>query len=257
MRFLSAVHTDVGIAKKNNQDAFGLKIAHTSKANIAFAILCDGMGGLKNGELASAFVVNAFSDWFENEFPAMILGGEADFLKVKRRWKDITIEQGRKIMQYGETYNISLGTTLTAILIVEHRFIYVQVGDSRIYKLNQKISQLTKDQTVVAMEVEQGKLTPEQAETDSRKNILLQCVGASRVIVPDIQMGTLQEGDMFLLCSDGFRHEITQEEMFGVIAPRLLNNEKVMKQSLIDLVELNKSRQEKDNITAMLIKAIH
>ena len=69
MRFLSAAHTDVGITKKVNQDAFCLKIAKTPKMHLALAVICDGMGGLKQGELASALLVNAFSNWFENTLP--------------------------------------------------------------------------------------------------------------------------------------------------------------------------------------------
>lgn len=257
MRFLSAAHTDIGISKKINQDAFGLKIAKFRKKNIAFAIMCDGMGGLKNGELASAFVVNAFSNWFESEFPQLLNDGKVDFAKVRSRWNEIVVEQGRKIMAYGQSYSISLGTTLSAILIVDNEYIFVQVGDSRIYKINNQVHQITKDQTVVAREVEMGRLTPEQAKTDSRKNILLQCIGASKTIVPQIETGIVSENDVFMLCSDGFRHEITEEEMFGVIAPPVLTSEKVMKKSLMDLIELNKSRNEKDNITALLVKAIH
>ena len=102
-----------------------------------------------------------------------------------------------------------------------------------------------------------GRMTPEQAMNDSRKNILLQCIGASKTIVPDIERGTLEEGDVFLLCSDGFRHEISEQEIFGVMAPSLLTSEKVMKKSLVDLVNLSKTRNEKDNITALLIKAVH
>lgn len=255
MRFLSAAHTDVGISKKINQDAFGLKIAKTPNANIAFAILCDGMGGLKSGEVASALVVNAFSRWFENEFPDMLKTGMS-LKKIEERWNQIAIDQGRKILEYGQSQGISLGTTLTAILIINNQYIYIQVGDSRIYKLSDQICQITKDQTLVSHEVEQKRLTEDEARVDKRKNILLQCVGASKTIVPDIQTGTLCEGDTFMLCSDGFRHKISSDEIFGVMAPTVLTSEKVMKKCIIDLIELNKSRDEKDNITAILIKAV-
>ncbi|MCI8371757.1 MAG: serine/threonine-protein phosphatase [Lachnospiraceae bacterium] len=258
MRFLSAAHTDVGISKKINQDAFGLKIAKTSESNIAFAIICDGMGGLENGELASAFVVNAFSNWFENEFPVMLNGhAKPDFTQIRQRWNGIAVDQGKKIMEYGNNSHNSMGTTLTAILIVNHEYIYIQIGDSRIYKLGDSIVQLTKDQTLVAREVEMGRMTPEEAAADNRKNVLLQCIGASKTIVPDIQTGVLKEDDVFLLCSDGFRHEISEQEIFGVMAPPLLTDEKVMKKSLVDLINLNKKRNEKDNITALLVKAVH
>lgn len=255
MRFLSATHTDVGITKKVNQDAFCLKIAKTPKANIAFAVLCDGMGGLKCGELASALVVNAFSKWFETELPEKIKNG-VDFNNIKTRWNEIVLDQGEKILGYGQSEGISLGTTLTGILLINNQYIFVQVGDSRIYKLSQKIRQLTKDHTLVSREVEQHRLTEAEAMVDKRKNILLQCVGASKTIIPDIETGTVQEGDVFILCSDGFRHEISDEEIFGVMGPAVLTSEKVMKKCLVDLVELNKSRNEKDNITALAIKAI-
>ncbi len=255
MRFLSAVHTDVGISKKINQDAFCLKIAKASNMNIAFAVLCDGMGGLKFGELASALVVNAFAKWFESDFPGMLKQG-VNLESVRKQWNDIALEQGKKILEYGQSEGISLGTTLTAILIINNQYIYIQVGDSRIYRLDQKIQQITKDQTVVSREVEQHRLTESEARVDKRKSILLQCIGASRVIVPEIEIGTLSEETAFLICSDGFRHEISSEEMFGVLAPPLLASEKMMKKCLIDLVELNKARYEKDNITALLVKAI-
>ncbi len=252
MRFLSAAHTDVGISKKINQDAFCLKIARTPKHNIAFMVMCDGMGGLKHGELASAWVVNAFSAWFENELPT----APVDFAKIKQRFNEITLEMGRKILSYGTSNGISLGTTLTALLVVDNQFLCVHVGDSRLYKLSTGIEQLTRDHTLVAYEVEQKKITLDEAKVDSRKNILLQCVGASKVITPDFVSGTVNVGDTFLICSDGFRHEISEEEIFGVAAPALLTSETVMKKSLVDLIELNKTREERDNITALLLKAI-
>lgn len=256
MRFLSVAHTDVGISKKINQDAFCLKIAKTPTSNIAFAVMCDGMGGLNNGEYASALVVNAFSNWFEKELPS-IADKNLYMNSVTERWKEIVLDQGQKILEYGQSRNISLGTTLTVLLIVNDKYANIHVGDSRLYKITNAMHQLTKDQTVAAHEIEQQRMTVAEAKTDRRSNILLQCVGASKVIEPDVQIGTLAENDAFMLCSDGFRHQVSDEEMYGVLAPQLLTSEKVMKKSLVDLVELNKARNEKDNITAILIKAIH
>jgi serine/threonine protein phosphatase PrpC len=255
MRFLVAAHTDVGIAKKVNQDAFSLKVAKTSDTHIAFAALCDGMGGLKNGELASSWVVNAFSAWFEEELPRK-LKKNISFDDIQSRWAEITNEQNQKIARYGKAHDISLGTTLTALLIIGNKYALFHVGDTRIYRINSAISQLTKDQTVVAMEVENKLLSKEQAKKDTRKNVLLQCVGASKTITPERKTGTLDENDVFLLCSDGFRHEVCDDELFGILAPRLLTGEKIMKRCLVDLVDLNKTRKERDNITALLIKAV-
>lgn len=256
MRFLSVAHTDVGISKKINQDAFCLKIAKTPTSNIAFAVMCDGMGGLNDGEYASALVVNAFSNWFENEFPS-IVDKNLNMNSITERWKEIVLYQGQKILEYGQSRNISLGTTLTIFLIVNDKYANIHVGDSRLYKITDAMHQLTKDQTVAAHEIEQQRMTVAEAKTDRRSSILLQCVGASKVIEPDVQIGTVAENEAFMLCSDGFRHQVSDEEMYGVLAPQLLTSEKVMKKSLVDLIELNKARNEKDNITAILIKAIH
>lgn len=255
MRFLSAAHTDVGISKKINQDAFCLKIARTKSSNIAFAVMCDGMGGLNDGEYASALVVNAFSNWFENELPISV-DDSLSMDAVTGRWKEIVLDQGRKILSYGQSRGISLGTTLTALLIVNEKFACIHVGDSRLYRISDAMHQLTEDQTVAAFEIAQQRMTVAEAKTDKRSSVLLQCVGASRIIEPAMQTGEVAANDVFMLCSDGFRHQITDEEMYGVMAPLLLTSEKVMKKSLVDLVELNKARSERDNITAILIKAI-
>ncbi len=255
MRFLSAAHTDVGTIKKVNQDAFCLKMASTPSKNIAFAVLCDGMGGLKMGELASAFVVNAFSDWFENVFPKNLDNGFQPN-KIQKQWTDIILKQNDLIKAYGQNQGFSLGTTVTVLLVHDDCYISIHVGDSRLYKIDKSINQITKDHTLVALEVEQNKITVDQAKTDKRKNVLLQCVGASNVVTPDFKTGKVSENDVFMLCSDGFRHEITEEEFYGVLAPDVLTSEQIMKKSLVDLINLNKSRGENDNITSIVIKCI-
>lgn len=256
MRFLSAAHTDVGITKKVNQDAFCLKIAKTPNYNIAFAVLCDGMGGLNNGEYASAFVINAFSVWFEKELPK-IADKNITLSMITERWNGIIQEQGKKILEYGKYNGISLGTTCTAFIALNDKYASIHVGDSRLYHINgESARQVTADQTVAAYEISQHRMTEAEARTDRRSSVLLQCVGASKVINPEIKTGIVTEEDVFMLCSDGFRHRVSDREMYGVIAPNVLTSEKVMKKSLVDLVELNKQRQESDNITAILIKAI-
>ena len=214
------------------------------------------MGGLKNGELASAFVVNAFSNWFEQVFPS-IVDSKLDFEAIKKQWNNIAISQCEKIMDYGNANGISLGTTLSAILCIDNQYIIIHIGDTRIYRLNDNIEQITTDHTFVANEVLHNRMTVDQAQTDSRKNVLLQCIGASKNIECEFKMGTIGENEEFLLCCDGFRHEISNEEIYGVLAPDFMSSEKVMRKSLVDLVNLNKQRNEKDNITAILIKTIY
>ena len=255
MRFLTAAYTDVGIKKTVNQDAFCLFTASAGSELAAFAVVCDGMGGLKMGELASSFLINSFVRWFEDVFPKQLKDGY-DSDRISKEWSEIIRTQNELIMDYGKDKGVTMGTTVTAVLVYKGEYLGIHVGDSRLYKINKDIKQISEDHSLVALEVKQGKLTSEQAKVDSRGNILLQCVGASKVVTPQLFSGKAEVNDVFLLCSDGFRHKLSEEEMLGVMTPELLCDEQIMRASITDLINLNKSRGEKDNITSVLIKCI-
>lgn len=253
MHSFTAYHTDVGIHKKINEDSLCIQVAETAIGEVVFAVVCDGMGGLQKGELASANVTKAFAEWFETDFPALIFDPDLHD-KTFENWADIIRTQNRIIADYGAINRIVLGTTATVLLMLESgKFFIGHVGDSRVYCINQSVQQLTDDQTVVNEEIKKGRLTVEQAESDPRRNVLLQCVGASPTLVPDFLYGDFSVGDLFLLCSDGFRHEISLDEITSHLNPAIIREEASMKNALIELVELNKQRGERDNITALAI----
>ena len=254
MNFLSAAHTDTGIIKQGNQDAFCLEVAASPYGRIAMAVLCDGMGGLQKGEVASGSLVARLVNWFEKEMPQ---APARDFDIIRKQWTSIISEMNKKLNSYGSVQGLSLGTTLTGLFLTEDSYLAVQVGDSRCYLLSdRKCTQITRDQSLVAKEVELGRLTKEQAKHDRRRNVLLQCVGASSNVNPVFSSGSFKAGDVFVLCSDGFVHELSEEEMCGILSGEVLPNEDVMKKNLIELVELIKERKEPDNITALLIKTV-
>ncbi|MCR5041749.1 MAG: protein phosphatase 2C domain-containing protein [Clostridia bacterium] len=255
MNFLSAFHTDIGTRKSVNQDALMLKHASTPAGRVVFAVLCDGMGGLKMGEMASAFVINAFAAWFDTEMPA-ITAGVVNFDYIRSRWDQIVRDNAFKIMQYGAQRQLSLGTTLTALLIVENSFICAHVGDSRIYRITTGLEQLTKDHSLVQHEVEQGRLTPDQAKVDSRRNVLLQCIGASKKVAAEFLVGQVAPGQLFMLCSDGFHHELTEQELVNALSPSNFSDERTMKNTLISLVDTVKQRGETDNISVITVESV-
>ena len=201
MNFLVESHTDVGIKKTTNQDSFCAKIANTSLGKVVFVVLCDGMGGLAKGELASATVVRAFSKWFCERFPVLISEGITAEL-IREEWEKIVLEQNGKIANYGKRNEVSLGTTLTSMLIVNDIYYIVNVGDSRAYEITDYVRQITKDHTLVAREVERGNITQEQAQKDPRRNILLQCVGASSIINIDFSIIIIRidSGSIVIIC---------------------------------------------------------
>ena len=256
MQFLTAAHTDVGIRKKTNQDSMCIKVARTRFGEVCLAVMCDGMGGLQKGELASATVIRRFSKWFNEELPQLLAVPDFSMNMIKSVWDMMINEQNDLIYRYGVNENIQLGTTLTAMLFVNNKYLIAQLGDSRAYQLDNKLGQLTEDQSVVQRDVRMGIITAEQAKTDSRRNVLLQCLGAAKNIQTEFTYGDVRQNACYVLCSDGFHHELSDEEFYGLFAPSSIKDENDIKRALIGAVELDKKRGETDNITALLIKAI-
>ena len=255
MEYVSSICSDIGIRKKMNQDAALVCQARTEKGNILFAVVCDGMGGLEKGELASSTVVDWMSDWFQNRFPHILyhnFGGES----LKNSWIREIAELNKMIYAYGKRQNIRLGTTLTMLLLVEDNYYICNVGDSRIYYLENQIQLLTHDQSYVQWEVDMGRMTRQEALKSKRKNILLQCIGAGIAVEPDFYKGTYGSNTSFVLCSDGFWNGTAKEEMWSMLRPDKLKGQKDMEKKIQKLVEVVKDRKEEDNITVTLIHAL-
>ncbi|MBQ3230505.1 MAG: serine/threonine-protein phosphatase [Clostridia bacterium] len=255
MEFLVSAQTDIGISKSTNQDSLLVRIANTAQGRISFAVLCDGMGGLSKGEVASATVIRAFDNWFNRDFPSLCDAPIEDSV-IHSQWCRMITELNERIKNYGLSCGTRLGTTVVAILITQNRYYLLNVGDSRAYEITNVLTQLTADQTYVAREVALGNMTPEQAERDPKKSVLLQCVGASHEVVPDMFFGDAKSNAVYMLCSDGFRHVLTPNEIFSGFNPSALVNEHAMNVNSYALIELNKRRGERDNISVALIKTV-
>lgn len=106
----------------------------------------------------------------------------------------------------------------------------------------------------ITREIRKGTMTAEQAKTDKRRNMLLQCVGASEILEPEVLVEKVEKG-AYMLCSDGFRHEITEKEIVESLNPINLINKNAMHSYAKYLIELVKQRNERDNISVVLIKA--
>lgn len=253
MKYIVAAETDIGITKKVNQDSVCVKNAETKQGKAALVMVCDGMGGLSKGELASAEVIRSFSDWFDYELAYELENwswrdaGQS----VLNRLKSLN----SRIIDYGRLNGVQLGTTVTGILAVNNQMMTFHVGDSRIYKLSYHIKQLTEDHTFVNREVKRGTMTAEQAKTDPRRNALTQCIGVSGDITPEIKFGTIESGTNYLICSDGFRHVITEDEIFDGLSPKLITTKSSMQARMRELIETVKNRKESDNISAVMFRA--
>lgn len=253
MDFIISATTDVGLTKSTNQDSLSVMTLNTPQGRMVFAILCDGMGGLEKGEVASASVIRAFRGWVTEQLP-QLCGAVLEDTVIRSQWEAIIAQQNQTIKAYGARFGVRLGTTAVVMLLTQNRYYILNVGDSRAYELTDGLRQLTSDQTFVAREVALGHMTPEQAERDSRRNVLLQCVGASETVYPEMFFGATRQNAVYMLCSDGFRHEITPDEIYQLLQPNALLDEQTMQNNSTALVELNKQRQERDNISVLLVR---
>ncbi len=253
MRFTTANYTDIGTRKKTNQDSMLIMQAETSMGTVLMAAVCDGMGGLAKGEVASAAMVRMLSVWFQTELPVLLANGfQAD--QLRESWEKLIAEASQKVSSYGQQIHVDMGTTAVVFLVVGDIYYILNVGDSRVYLISDAVYQLTKDQTFVQNEVDNGRMTEQEALLSPQKNVLLQCIGASSIARPDFVAGQVYPGQVYMLCCDGFRHVIQPSEFYDAFNYYVLTDQSVMVQAAQNITNLNIQRGESDNISVILIK---
>ncbi len=251
MNYIGATITDVGTVKSVNQDSLTIKIADSKWGTICLAVVCDGLGGLTCGEIASGSVIMEFERWFKHNFHKE---DKWTTEKIQKSWGETISAVNKRLICYGASNGFEMGTTVTVVLFIENKYHVMHVGDCRLYELENRCKQITKDQTLISQEVEAGRITEREALTDNRRNILLQCVGTKENMIPCFFEGEIKSNTHYLLCSDGFRNNITEKEIYKFCNPKRSYKQQDMKKNLNYLVELNKKRGEKDNISAILIR---
>lgn len=252
-KYKTECDSDVGIRRRVNQDAVYMQHIAMAGEEAVFCILCDGMGGFKDGELASASVVHAYMDWFRKSF--IKHSKQPDEAAVINEWNNIAVKINNSIYKYGIKKGIRIGTTVVAILLWRDRYCILNVGDSRVYELTDNIIQLTKDHTWVQREYEEGRMTKDQARTHKKKNILLRCIGGNPGVAPDFFVGSVQRGAVYMLCSDGIRNKVSDDELYYFFHPTCMDSRGAILNNINYIFELNKLRNETDNMTVAIIKA--
>lgn len=253
---ICAYSNDIGITKKVNQDGILIKEASTPNGDVTFLVVCDGMGGLSYGEVASGMLIRCFDNWFDNEL-AYVLAEDNLLSVIKNKWDSMIKAVSYEIMEYGRQRDVQLGTTCTALLVLDNNeYIIAHVGDSRVYQFREKaFSVLTTDHTVIAKEIREGKITIDQAKTDPRRNMLLQAIGASEYLEVDYLTGNVLDKDTYIICSDGFRHKITDDELISKFCIDSINKDE-LERVVNDTVSLVKERGEQDNISCIALSIL-
>lgn len=245
--------TDIGTVREKNQDTIGVLVNIHQDINAALGIVCDGVGGLQEGEYASVTTYARFVEWFQYEFCQLIWEKNFEEL-LKNRWLKLVENHNRYLFEYALSNNTKLGTTLTAILLFRNKYYTIQVGDSRAYVITDEVEQLTEDQSLVAKEVRDGIITKEQAKNDPRQNILLQSIGYSKNITPDFNSGFMKPGASYVICSDGFYHHVEEKEFVQYLYNPQENDTSKIKERIDYIIDSIKKRGERDNISVAFIK---
>jgi protein phosphatase len=234
-----AGRTDVGIIRSGNEDSF-LMIPERG-----IFVVADGMGGHAAGEVASEMAVRAVAREL-GSLKGLSDNDVAERMRAAIKSANAAIFQ-RTLTEHDKR---GMGTTVTALVLFGGRFLIGQVGDSRGYLLREgKLTQVTKDHSYVQEQVDAGYLTPEQARTHPYSNVITRCVGANSDVVPDVYLGTVKAGDLFLLASDGLTGMLEDYEVAQVVTSDREPQHQV--DALID--EANR-HGGLDNITAILVR---
>ena len=235
--------TDPGCVRPQNQDAYHIE---TLDRNSVLAVVCDGMGGAKSGNVASTLAIDVFVQEVKRSWNASMDWEAADqMLRSAVKLSNFTVYD--QAMQFEEF--TGMGTTLVAALIRGREVSVVNVGDSRAYGCGRDgIKQLTTDHSLVQMMVDRGELTPEMARTYPGKNYITRAIGTEPVVDCDLFHHKVDRGDYMLLCSDGLSNMMDAQEILFEVVHGF--NKQLCCQRLTDIA---KNRGGPDNITSILI----
>ena len=231
--------TDAGRRRKVNQDYIYTSEVPVGRLPNLF-IVADGMGGHNAGDFASRYtvehVVKVISASTLSE-PAALLG---DALRQ--------VNGGLIALADGDPGLKGTGTTFVAATIVQNRLYVANIGDSRLYIVNQSITQVTRDHSLVQEMVRMGEVRQEEARSHPDKNIITRAVGAVQDLVVDFFEVELGSGDRILLCSDGLTNMIEDSEI-----RRIMCSQRDIAESVEQLVYAANANGGKDNISVIIV----
>ena len=246
--------TDTGSVRDHNEDS----IVYDDK--IALAILADGMGGHRGGEMASAITVSTVLEAITGKVKNLTIdetdsdndtGYSAESLIIHE-----AINLANKNVHDSSEANAQyrgMGTTIVVVLFYDNRFTVAHVGDSRLYRLRDgELEQITRDHSLMRELIDRGFYTPEQARKSLNKNLITRAIGIDDKVKIDIQEDVAMVNDIYLLCSDGVTDMIEDDLIKSV----MIENSENLKKAASEIIRMANEYGGKDNISALLAKPI-
>lgn len=236
--------SDIGKARKDNQDSFAYSVSDAKK--LAFAVVCDGMGGAAAGNLASRLALEEFTECIRN----------SDYKNLSNEQLCAILETAanaanKAVHDRAEADRElhGMGTTLVAAVATNTKVAVINIGDSRAYKITADgITRITRDHSLVEDMVRMGELTEEQAQEHPGKNLITRAVGTDSKVTGDIFFPDIKPGEFILLCSDGLSNLVSEQE----ILYEVMYGEN--SDCCARLIDIANDRGGYDNITVVLLK---
>ena len=235
--------TDKGVVRTQNQDSYYLKQVQD---DLVLAIVCDGMGGARAGNVASALAVSTAADFLESLSAEALLQAAKDNLAQAAALANeaIFLKAGIDADCHG------MGTTMVAAIVTEQKAYILNIGDSRCYCIGEEgIEKVTRDHSVVEDLVHRGEITPEEARLHPQKNLITRALGAEEKARCDLYEIEFKSGDALLLCTDGLSNTLTDQELlyealYGGAGESCCQR----------MLDISLSRGAPDNVTAIYIQ---
>lgn len=242
----AACLTDVGLHRADNEDSYLYWEPDSDqefRRKGRLAIVADGMGGYEGGQEASRLAVETVRELYDRDFT----GNPTDTLVAAFQAAHASIQQFA--FEHPEFHG--MGTTCTAVAIVEGRLSFAHVGDSRLYLVRgDSITRLTRDHSYVGRLVETGMVRSEDAENHPQRHILTAALGSGPEVIPDVLGETLalEEGDLLILCTDGLWSLVGDQELAQAA------RDYSPSEACLKLVRMAIERGAPDNITVQVLR---
>lgn len=205
--------TDKGMVRDSNQDAYAVG---ELPGEVAWAVVCDGMGGASGGNIASALAVKVISDKITASYNVKMHDAS-----IKNLLDSAITAANLEVfdMAYAHSELKGMGTTVVCVIVRNNIAYIAHVGDSRAYlATKESIEQITTDHSLVQDLVNQGKITASEAEHHPNKNVITRAVGVDKQIQIDFSEVDLNDDSTLILCTDGLSNYVTTDELFTDIS---------------------------------------
>jgi protein phosphatase len=246
----AAAVTDIGRVRRSNQDSFGADEA------LGLYVVCDGMGGVAGGEIASRIAVDTFLTIARQELESLH-GEPAECTRCALKRAAVAANRAVFARAQQESRLRGMGSTLVAARLDGSALTLVNVGDSRAYlirsaqKPGSAARQLTLDHSYVAEQVRIGTMTPAQARASVMQSVITRAIGADPDVLPDLFEATLAPGDTLLLTSDGLTRHADLDTLAAIVSDTAADTPG---ETARRLVAFANAQGGHDNITCIVIR---